>query len=100
MKEQININPSETLEAGTYAIIRKRLQAQKDELAARLHALNEARKELFSPSCRICNPAVAIISICNAGEKATRITNPYNRYIRIANPNGRDQLALTKSINL
>ena len=47
MKEQENINPSETLEAGTYEIIRKRLQAQKDELAARLHALNEARKEVF-----------------------------------------------------
>ncbi|MDR0395614.1 MAG: DNA repair ATPase, partial [Tannerella sp.] len=36
------------LEAGTYEIIRKRLQAQKDDLSARLNTLNEARKEVFS----------------------------------------------------
>ena len=40
--------PAETLEAGTYEIIRKRLQAQKDELLTRLNSLNEARKEVFT----------------------------------------------------
>lgn len=39
---------AETLEAGTYEIIRKRLQAQKDILAKRLNFLNEARKEVFT----------------------------------------------------
>ncbi|MDR1096804.1 MAG: DNA repair ATPase [Tannerella sp.] len=38
----------EILEAGTYEIIRKRLQAQKDDLSERLNRLNEARKEIFS----------------------------------------------------
>lgn len=38
----------ETLEAGTYEIIRKRLQTQKDDLLNRLNSLNEARKEVFS----------------------------------------------------
>ncbi|NDV78232.1 DNA repair ATPase [Dysgonomonas sp. 511] len=38
----------ETLEAGTYEIIRKRLQTQKDILSARLNTLNEARKDVFS----------------------------------------------------
>ena len=41
-------NKSAILEAGTYEIIRKRLQAQKDELARRLNSLNEARKDVFS----------------------------------------------------
>ncbi|MDR0742783.1 MAG: DNA repair ATPase [Tannerella sp.] len=36
------------LEAGAYEIIRKRLQAQKDDLSERLDALNEARKAVFS----------------------------------------------------
>ncbi len=36
------------LEAGTYEIIRKRLQAQKDDLSERLNLLNDARKEVFS----------------------------------------------------
>jgi len=39
---------TDILEAGTYEIIRKRLQAQKEELSKRLSALNEARKEVFS----------------------------------------------------
>ncbi|MCC8145769.1 MAG: DNA repair ATPase [Bacteroidales bacterium] len=38
----------EALEAGTYEIIRKRLQVQKDILQEKLNALNEARKEVFS----------------------------------------------------
>jgi len=38
----------ETLEAGTYEIIRKRLQAQKDILTTRLNSLNEARKDVFT----------------------------------------------------
>lgn len=41
---------AETLEAGTYEIIRKRLQTQKDELLKRLSSLNEARKEVFNSS--------------------------------------------------
>ena len=36
------------LEAGTYEIIRKRLQTQKEDLSKRLNTLNEARKEVFS----------------------------------------------------
>ncbi len=38
----------ETLDSGTYEIIKKRLQAQKDELNKRLNQLNESRKEVFS----------------------------------------------------
>ena len=40
----------ETLEAGTYEIIKKRLQTQKDILSERLNLLNDARKEVFSSS--------------------------------------------------
>ena len=39
---------AETLEAGTYEIIRKRLLTQKDVLTGRLNSLNDARKEVFS----------------------------------------------------
>ncbi|MDU1890153.1 MAG: DNA repair ATPase [Dysgonomonas sp.] len=39
---------TETLEAGTYEIIKKRLQVQKDILTTRLNSLNEARKEVFT----------------------------------------------------
>jgi hypothetical protein len=39
---------AEILEAGTYEIIRKRLQAQQSELSKRLNTLNEARKNVFS----------------------------------------------------
>jgi len=39
---------AETLEAGTYEIIRKRLQTQKDILSTRLNSLNEARKDVFT----------------------------------------------------
>ncbi|NDV94209.1 AAA family ATPase [Dysgonomonas sp. 521] len=38
----------ETLEAGTYEIIRKRLQTQKDVLTDRLNSLNGARKDVFT----------------------------------------------------
>ncbi len=38
----------ETLEAGTYEIIRKRLLAQKEVLTQRLGQLNESRKEVFN----------------------------------------------------
>lgn len=40
--------PVETLEAGTYEIIKKRLQVQKDDLVKRLNTLNDERKEVFS----------------------------------------------------
>lgn len=43
-----NQAPVETLDTGTYEIIRKRLMTQKDELVARLNQLNTARKEVFS----------------------------------------------------
>lgn len=39
---------TETLEAGTYEIIKKRLQGQKDDLTKRLNHLNEARKDVFT----------------------------------------------------
>ncbi len=39
--------PAETLDAGTYEIIRKRLFAQRDDLSQRLGQLNDARKEVF-----------------------------------------------------
>lgn len=38
----------ETLDAGAYEIIRKRLLTQKDELTKKLNALNLARKEVFN----------------------------------------------------
>ncbi|MDH6309540.1 MoxR-like ATPase [Dysgonomonas sp. PFB1-18] len=41
---------AESLEAGTYEIIRKRLQTQKDALSTRLNSLNEARKDVFTSS--------------------------------------------------
>lgn len=47
--QDLNQNKTvETLEAGTYELIRKRLHTQKDELSSRLNSLNEARKEVFS----------------------------------------------------
>ena len=39
---------AETLDAGTYEIIKKRLQVQKDVLNDRLNSLNDARKEVFT----------------------------------------------------
>lgn len=39
---------TESLDAGTYEIIRKRLHTQKDALSEQLNKLNEARKEVFS----------------------------------------------------
>ena len=47
MQEEKNINVTETLDAGAYEIIRKRLLTQKDFLSERLTKLNEARKEVF-----------------------------------------------------
>lgn len=43
-----NNAPVESLEAGTYEIIRKRLQVQKDALIQRLNLLNDSRKEVFN----------------------------------------------------
>lgn len=43
-----DIKSDETLETGTYEIIKKRLQSQKDDLINRLNQLNEARKEVFA----------------------------------------------------
>ena len=48
-KELNNImDVKETLEAGTYEIIRKRLQTQKEDLTGRLRELNDARKDVFT----------------------------------------------------
>nr|WP_314546348.1 DNA repair ATPase [uncultured Empedobacter sp.] len=48
MQEEKNINVTETLDAGAYEIIRKRLFTQKDFLSERLTKLNDARKEVFN----------------------------------------------------
>lgn len=48
MQEEKNINVTETLDAGAYEIIRKRLLTQKDFLSERLTKLNDARKEVFN----------------------------------------------------
>ena len=48
MQEEKNSNVTETLDAGAYEIIRKRLLTQKDFLSERLTKLNEARKEVFN----------------------------------------------------
>lgn len=48
MQEEKNIHTTETLDAGAYEIIRKRLLTQKDTLAERLTKLNEARKDVFN----------------------------------------------------
>ena len=46
--QDINNKVSETLDSGTYEIIKKRLQTQKEELNRRLSLLNEARKDVFN----------------------------------------------------
>lgn len=38
----------ESLDSGTYEIIKKRLQVQKEDLVGRLNQLNQARKEVFT----------------------------------------------------
>lgn len=50
MQDTEQIKPAETLDAGTYEIIRKRLQVQKDDLLKRLLQLNDTRKEVFTAS--------------------------------------------------
>ena len=47
--ETFNKTP-ESLDSGTYEIIRKRLQTQKDDLTQRINKLNDARKEVFASS--------------------------------------------------
>ncbi|TWP24099.1 AAA family ATPase [Apibacter muscae] len=39
---------TESLDSGTYEIIKKRLQTQQEELTSRLSQLNQARKEVFN----------------------------------------------------
>lgn len=58
----------ETLETGTYEIIRKRLHAQKDILTSRLNSLNEARKEIFSSTdfSLIANQRITTENNCKA----------------------------------
>jgi hypothetical protein len=45
---QENTNQNIQLDSGTYEIIKKRLQTQKEDLVTRLNSLNEARKEVFN----------------------------------------------------
>jgi DNA polymerase III delta prime subunit len=48
MAELDDTKLTESLDSGTYEIIKKRLQTQKEDLVGRLAKLNEARKEVFS----------------------------------------------------
>lgn len=48
MAELNTPKPGNGLDSGTYEIIKKRLQGQKDDLVDRLSKLNEARKEVFN----------------------------------------------------
>ncbi|SHF84825.1 DNA repair ATPase [Dysgonomonas macrotermitis] len=50
MQEIENNKTADSLDSGTYEIIRKRLQVQKDDLLDRLASLNDARKEVFTSS--------------------------------------------------
>lgn len=50
MQETEENKTAETLDAGTYEIIRKRLQVQKDDLLKRLSLLNDTRKDIFTAS--------------------------------------------------
>ena len=45
--QDVEVKQADTLDSGTYEIIKRRLNAQKDELNIRLNQLNEARKEVF-----------------------------------------------------
>lgn len=58
----------ETLEAGTYEIIKKRLQTGKDALNERLNLLNEARKDVFSSTdfSLIANQRITTENTCEA----------------------------------
>ncbi len=68
MQQDTAKKPAETLEAGTYEIIRNRLQAQKDELLSRLNSLNEARKEVFTSTelSLIANQRITTENSCEA----------------------------------
>ena len=48
MQENKNTTTNDTLDAGAYEIIKKRLLAQKENLNDRLSQLNEARKDVFN----------------------------------------------------
>ncbi|MCD7931287.1 MAG: DNA repair ATPase [Tannerellaceae bacterium] len=56
------------MEAGTYEIIRKRLQAQKEDLVKRLNGLNEARKDVFTSTefTLIANQCISTDNNCVA----------------------------------
>lgn len=47
-ENKTTLQRGETLDAGAYEIIRKRLLTQRDELASRVGDLNQARKEVFN----------------------------------------------------
>ena len=47
-ENKTSLQRSETLDAGSYEIIRKRLLTQRDDLVARVSELNIARKEVFN----------------------------------------------------
>ncbi|TJZ60572.1 AAA family ATPase [Sphingobacterium olei] len=48
MLQKKEIKSTDTLDSGSYEIIRKRLLTQKEDLSNRLKLLNEARKEVFN----------------------------------------------------
>lgn len=50
VKAGMDTNRQDVLDAGTYEIIRNRLQEQRLELSGRLAQLNQARKEIFNSS--------------------------------------------------
>lgn len=47
MQEEVKQNDTQTLDGGTYEIIRGRLDKQKQELQKRINLLNDSRKEVF-----------------------------------------------------
>lgn len=59
---------TDTLDAGTYEIIRKRLHDQRDELLSRLSKLNTSRKEVFSSTdlTLIANQRISTENSCVA----------------------------------
>lgn len=63
-----NKTTTENLDAGTYDIIRKRLQTQKDELITRLNQLNAARKEIFASEefALLANQRISTENNCTA----------------------------------
>ncbi len=54
---------SENVGSGTYEIIRKRLQSQRDELITRLNQLNDARRMFSRPTISLYLPTNVLTRI-------------------------------------